>query len=178
MSNPSKNEPKDTPFDIATVDTGVVMQGTNGKEVARLTARRAKAVALRIAGLSYSQIAEQVGYSDKSAARHAVMQSLDGIMVENVERLREVEAMRLDRLQAAVWQRAMSGDDAAIRTALRIIESRARLLGLNAPVVIEMTEGVDRQLGELRALLAQDTNLYVVTDLGEPAGEQHDPGPA
>ena len=45
-------------------------------------------------------------------------------------RLRSLETARLDRLQASLWGRAMTGDVAAVAQARLIIETRIRLLGL------------------------------------------------
>jgi hypothetical protein len=46
-----------------------------------------------------------------------------------------MEVERLDTLQRAVWQDAIGGDIKAVETALRIIQARAKVLGLdNMPV--------------------------------------------
>jgi hypothetical protein len=44
--------------------------------------------------------------------------------------LRALEVARLDALQVALWPKIEAGDVQAISAALRIIETRARLLGL------------------------------------------------
>jgi hypothetical protein len=52
---------------------------------------------------------------------------------EQAQELRALEALRLDQMQAALWQQATDGDVRAIDRILRIMERRARLLGLDEP---------------------------------------------
>ena len=49
--------------------------------------------------------------------------------------MRELEASRLDALQAALWQDAVDGNTQAVQTVLKIMDQRAKLLGLHAVVV-------------------------------------------
>lgn len=53
---------------------------------------------------------------------------------ETAEQLRTLEGQRLDRLQRAVWARAMEGDLKAVDRVLRIINTRCELFGINKPV--------------------------------------------
>ena len=92
--------------------------------------RRARAVELAITGASYRAIAVEVGYSHRGTAYKAVHQALTGRVADGVDILRRLELARLDALQTAVWDKALAGDSAAVNTVLRILEQRARLLGL------------------------------------------------
>jgi hypothetical protein len=93
-------------------------------------ARRTKAIELRTEGWTYEAIAQQLGYANRGTAFAIVRKALDTHEAEEVERHRSLETARLDRLQATLWGRAMTGDVAAIAQARRIIETRIRLLGL------------------------------------------------
>ena len=73
-----------------------------------------------------------MGYANKSSARKAVVTALAAREVEAVEDLRRLEVARLDALQAASWDDALSGDTRAVDRILRIITLRAKLLGLFA----------------------------------------------
>lgn len=157
---------RDTPLDPTELDTPVG-KGGESQDKALVTARQAKAVALRLSGLSYEQVATEVGYYDRGAARLAVMTALKNVQAQNVEELRELEGARLDRLQAAVWRQAMQGDVQSVRAVIRISERRSKLLGLDAPLKVEWTGEVDAQLGELRAAMAED-GIFVVTDVDVP----------
>jgi len=107
---------------------------------AKTAQRRAQAIALRLAGASYEQIAQQLGYASRSAAYTDIDRALRKGLAEQ-ERdgalLRQQELERLDRLQAGIWPRAISGDYRAADTALRIIDRRCKLLGLDAPQRVE-----------------------------------------
>lgn len=94
------------------------------------TDRRIQAVELALAGHSFDQIAQQIGYSNRGTAWRAVQKALKDREIEAVDAYRETELARLDALQAACWESACAGDRSAIETALRIIEKRCRLLGL------------------------------------------------
>jgi len=93
-------------------------------------ARRARAIELRTQGRTYNQIAAELGYANRGTVFHIVTDALDSRQVEAVDQLRSLESQRLDALQIAVWDRAMSGDVTAALAAIRIISARCRLLGL------------------------------------------------
>lgn len=106
--------------------------------------RANRALSLRLAGLRYEEIAERLDYADEAGPRKAIARILDRQQAEGVAELREVEGARLDRLQSAAWTAAIQGDLDAIKTVLAIIDRRAKLFGLNAPVAValngELTE--------------------------------------
>jgi transposase-like protein len=102
---------------------------------------RRKAVELRRAGASFSQIAAQLGMA-KSSAHKAVSKALAeirGELDEQARLLQAQEADRLDALQTKMWTRAIGGDVIAIDKVLRIMERRARLLGLDQPQKVAPT---------------------------------------
>ena len=96
-------------------------------------ARRVRCVELAATGMTYAQIAADVGFANKSSARKAVLAALASREVEAVEDLRRLEVTRLDALQAAAWEDALTGDVGAIDRILRIIDRRMMLMGLNGP---------------------------------------------
>lgn len=93
--------------------------------------RESRAVDLHKAGYTLERIAEQLGYADVSGAWRAIDRYYERIKAQADEHKRAVELERLDRLQVAVWNRALKGDDRAIATVLRLMERRAKLLGLD-----------------------------------------------
>jgi len=102
--------------------------------------RRRRALELRVAGATYEEIAEALGYSSRSAAWKAVWRAYRQGLRDPAEHLRELESERLDRLQKAWWGKALSGDVGAFRYLLRLMERRAKLLGLDAPTKIAPTD--------------------------------------
>jgi hypothetical protein len=107
------------------------------EKAAELEAKELKVLELRRAGFTFQRIAEEVGYATPSGAQRA----LERIMTRNVpqapEEFRWQELDRLDRMQVALWPRAMKGDDRAIGTIVRLMERRARLVGIDAPQRIQ-----------------------------------------
>lgn len=81
----------------------------------------AKALQLREAGLTYEQIASQLGVSYAQAYKD-VNEALENTYREPADSLREVESRRLDALQRALWPKAMQGQLGAIDRLIRIQE--------------------------------------------------------
>src|SRR5664280_1761204 len=96
-------------------------------------ARRARAVELRTAGLTYDQIAIQLGYPNRGTVYRVVAEALRAQTLEAVGELRSLEVERLNSLQVAMWQKAMDGDVPPAIAVIRCIMSRCRLLGLDGP---------------------------------------------
>ena len=93
-------------------------------------ARRTRAVELRGQGWTYESIAEELGYASRGTVFTVVHTALAAQEADETENLRAIEPVRLDRLQEALWSRAMAGDVAAITEGRRIVEARIRLLDL------------------------------------------------
>jgi hypothetical protein len=93
-----------------------------------------EALELRLQGLTFDQIGARMGFSRQRA--HALVTEelarVNGERNEAAAQLRNLEAERLDRLQAAVWPMAMGGDLKAVDRVLAIMARRARLLSLDA----------------------------------------------
>ena len=125
-----------------------------GASDARAAERRARALDLRKAGATYRAIAAHgrehgwapPAYGEAMAFRD-VRHELDRLASECAESagaVRELELARLDRLQMALDKRVRDGDPQAINTAIRLSESRRKLLGVDAPEQheVEHTGGV------------------------------------
>lgn len=111
----------------------------------RKAKEREKTMQLRLAGATYREIAEAMGCSVSTAKRRCET-SLAEIGKQERELLRSLEVDRLDRLQRAVWADAIQGDLPSIDRALKIIDQRSKLLGLNAPTQVDISGGVDIDL--------------------------------
>lgn len=98
--------------------------------------RRARAVNLRREGLTLREVADELDVSVYTAWND-IQTAIRDIPKEEADLLRQQEADRLDALQRAVWDAALAGDLPAVDRALKIIERRCRLLGLDAPTRIE-----------------------------------------
>jgi len=101
--------------------------------------RERQALELRLAGATYQFIAEKTGYRHAASAYRAVMRGLARIRAgaaETAEQLRLVEDARLDRMLRALDDRIRAGDVAAVNVVLRIMQRRAAMWGLDAPVSV------------------------------------------
>jgi hypothetical protein len=145
----------------------------------------ARCLDLRRRGLSYRQIAAQVGLSVANV-HGRVTRSLDRTRREPADALRELELERLDALQEALTEVlgrvhvtvsggkvvTTKGDDgqevplvddgptiAAAQALVRVQESRRRLLGLDAPTRVDARvlsiDELDMQIKELETLLGE-----------------------
>lgn len=101
--------------------------------------RAIAALELRRTGMTFEDIAAQLGYSSRSGAYNAVNRYLQRIEYEGVDELRKIEGERLDRAMLAIWPQVLNGDLGATNALVRIQERRAKLFGLDAPQKIAPT---------------------------------------
>ena len=112
--------------------------------------RRQEATRLRMAGLSFREIAQRVGVTPRRAWV-MVQESLSEMRRDiegNVAELRAMELARLDVAQAALWKRVLAGEDGAVSSLIRIMDRRAKLLGLDAPQQVAQTLSIEYDSGK------------------------------
>lgn len=126
--------------------------------------RAAKALELRMEGRTFEAIADEVGYNSKQAAYDAVRRSIAEITREPAEELIRLDLERLDVLWGIQYLNAQGGDVQAMAACMKIMERRAKLLGLDAPSKAEVT-GAN---GE--PLAAPTTIMLVAKVRDEPVG--------
>lgn len=126
-----------------------------------LVEKEIKVLELRRAGLTWQRIAEETGYADHTGAYAAYKRAIKRTQQQPADELREQELDRIDRLQLALWPKAMKGEYQAVNSIIRILERRAKLLGLDAPSIIkqEVTtweggDSIDRAVRELAEALS------------------------
>ena len=135
-----------------------------GKSDPAVIEREKKVLELRRGGLTFDLIADRVGYASASGAHKAYISACKRIVVEDVVAIRNAEIDRLDIAQAAIWGDVVNGADAqerarAILALMKIMERRARLLGLDVPtksqveVNIHDRDSIDAEVARLVALL-------------------------
>lgn len=105
-----------------------------------ITQKHLKAMELRKAGLSFDQIAKQLGYKNSSCAHYAVRACLKKIIQEPAKEIRDMEVARLDDMLLSIWGEVRKGHLGAHDRALKIMERRAKLLGLDAPTKIDFDD--------------------------------------
>lgn len=123
---------------------------TQKMETAR---RRNQVIRLREAGATWEEIANVMldrhgeerlpsGWDRRYAYKdfYRELEKLNNEMERNLEKIRQVELRRLNRMMRGIWQEAIGSDDAtwqqqkdAIDRVLRIMKRRSDLIGLDAP---------------------------------------------
>lgn len=101
---------------------------TNSKATA--AEKRKMALDLRRAGWTFEDIAQEVGYANKGSAHRAVKQGIADITRESATELVELELARLDAMFSGLYAAARGGDNFSVDRALKIMDQRAKLLGL------------------------------------------------
>ena len=96
--------------------------------------RRTRAIELRATGLSYDQVAAEVGYTNRGTAYNVVTQALAAREAQSVDHMRDLKLARLEAAHAALWPRAMQGHVPSVAALLRILDLQCRLQGLYEPV--------------------------------------------
>ena len=109
------------------------------------------AVALRMAGASYDDIANTLGYKNASTVSAVVERSLAaGLTDDQRDSARELAGRRIERLLRAVWGKATNEAHpehiAAVRTARELIDRHSRLYGLDAPTQMVVRTATTDQL--------------------------------
>jgi len=135
-----------------------------------------QALELRRAGATYDEIAQAIGYATAQGAYLAYNRALKRALLEaGADEVREMELDRLDRLQRAYWPKALGGDGKAADRVLKIMEHRAKYLGLYQPTKVQMESVVydagtiEGEVQRLRLLLEADSGQPVVLDGQEGA---------
>ncbi len=115
---------------------------------------------LRKAGRTFDEIADALGYADRSGAKHAYDSALKRMGREAAEDLRELELYRLEDLWATAYHRAMQlaedDHDGFLKFQahmLNISRRRSGLMGLDAPRQVEVAGvgggSIQTDIGEL-----------------------------
>lgn len=125
-----------------------------------LTVRERRCVEMRRDGRSYREIADEMDLSVSTVHRH-VRRALKRIVAEPSEEVRALEVERLDKMLAKCMDLIDEGSPSmalqAMDRAIRLVETRARLLGLNAAVKVDhrVTDAVDAQIEALAGELSR-----------------------
>lgn len=113
---------------------------TQNRTSPRVLVRRKRdinAMKLRLAGATFQEIADQLGYSDRSLARRAIMREISLEAGSAPQELRDQQLLRVHGLLRANYMRALQGDFRAAQICLQCLAREAQLCGLDMPVRIE-----------------------------------------
>ena len=115
--------------------------------------RAQRAWVMRIAGRTWQQIADEVGYADQSSAHRAVTTFREQTpAIDGAEIRRELHE-RTEALWAEAWQAVIDREPGATRSAVAVLDRWAKLTGSDAPTRISV--------GHIESLAVE---MYAVTD--------------
>jgi hypothetical protein len=129
--------------------------------------RDVRVLELRIQGNTFEQIAMEVGYSGPSGAWQAYQRVKSECIYESMDESRQLELMRLDDLQVAVWDRAINGELPAAHCVLKIMDRRAKLLGLDKPAKVEVNrwdfsgEDLDAEVQRIATMINEREDQFM-----------------
>jgi hypothetical protein len=128
--------------------------------------RMRQALDLRLTGRSYADIGDALGVTPQRAFQLVSegVARLTGDEVRNIDLARQLQLLRLDMLMHAQWPKVQAGSTEAANVVLKILERQSKLLGLDAPIKINvedrirqvaLAEGLDPEeaLEEARAII-------------------------
>lgn len=134
--------------------------------------RQQRVLELRESGLSPAKIAKEIGISPSLVYQDlkAILQRTQQHEEDLADSYRRIELQRLDSLQQNWWMRAtgqltredgtpIPADEKAAQLVLRIMERRAKLLGLDAPTVTKSE--VDLRFGDRLDLIIERGALTI-----------------
>lgn len=111
-----------------------------------------KCYELRIRGLSLRAIGKTLGINHQTVANRLEMANR-AIVLPGVEAMRKQEDERMDNLLMALEGGIRRGDPKAIEAAIKLLERRAKLWGLDKPAELNVTvheiDERDRELAEM-----------------------------
>jgi len=95
---------------------------------------RARALHLRRGGLTFEEIATELKVDEKRARRLCsdAMEDARAQVAANAKELQAMEVSRLDAMMNSIWDAAMRGNLPVIDRVIKIMERRAKMLGLDA----------------------------------------------
>ena len=146
--------------------------------------RELAVVNLRRTGLTWEMIAREVGYASPAGAWKAYERACARTLEEPTAEARRIELDRLDALQYTYWDPAIAGNLRAADFVLKVIDRRAKILGIDAPQKIQAEvvtydgSNLDAEVERVARLIEAGTiynsadiaTITELTDQGEPLG--------
>lgn len=140
-----------------------IREPRKSRKVLRLDAeqRAIKAWQARVAGLTWAQVAELVGFSDGTAANRAVSRYFGGLPQFDRDDYRQLWRDRLETLWRASARDVAEQRPGAVRSAVAVAQRAAALDGLDEPAELRLyTPGAEefmRVVSEVRSNMVTRT---------------------
>jgi hypothetical protein len=118
---------------IAGKPTPAERRAAKAQKEAALAAKRQSALALRLAGARFDDIARQLGFANMGGAYKAYQAALHNPGRESRTEARQLARMRYERLLLTWWPRAIAGDDKATGHVCNLLADLRSLDALDQP---------------------------------------------
>ena len=144
------------------------------------TEKQRRAVELRMAGRTWKEIGDTLGYANHSGAVNAVRDALKKTLGVPSAEFRELTLERLTKILAVQWPDMLRGEVGAAKVCLQAIGDMRQLMGVDMPARIEHSgpegspiqhEVVSLDLGDVTEALA------ALRDAGAIRGESNGHAP-
>lgn len=99
--------------------------------------RRNAALEMRRAGASLDQITRRLNYASVTACRNDINKIISDTLKMSHDEAKALELIRIDGLLLYLWPEARRGVAGCVDRVIKLMELRAKLLGLFAPVQVE-----------------------------------------
>lgn len=142
--------------------------GRQNRDIGETVEKERRALELATEGLTFEAIADALGYATASGAWRAVQRGLRRTVQPAADEYRRLELRRIDGLLCAIWPRAVGDADVppdydAVDRVLKLMQRRAKLLGLDAPVKFSIEKVVADVAEELG--MTSDETAATIADL-------------
>lgn len=100
-----------------------------------------KAIEYRIQGLTYDEIAKRCGVTPTRCIQVVIryMEEMRQHNAQESKTIRDMELKRLDLLLSKYWTRALKGHMDSATMALKILERRAKYIGIDTPIQVQIS---------------------------------------
>lgn len=125
--------------------------------------KQLKAVELRTAGASFSEIAKALGYHDQSGAKKAVVAAIRRHEFEATADMLKLDLARLDEYSKIAYHALRTRNDLAqIDRLMRIMEKKHWLLGVTPATLAEtQVDGSQKTAGGMNVVIASSERIFV-----------------
>jgi hypothetical protein len=113
-------------------------KGMLGVKEVETVQKMAEALDYRLQSYSFAEIGEAMGVST-TRAYELVDMALKQTIHETADKVRQMELRRLDKMTPKMMEFAVQGDPKAVDSVIKIMDRRAKLLGLDGPSKHEHT---------------------------------------
>jgi hypothetical protein len=139
-----------------------------------------RCVDYRIQGLTYDEIAVKCGVT-ASRCVQVVLKYMEDQRQHNMQEartIRDMELKRLDLLLKKFWARAMKGNIEHATMAMKILERRAKYIGIETPIQVQISRTPPQFHGKSARELMQMVQSKISPELLDKKIDEHGSAPS